>query len=298
MSIIIAKIEDDSCVFRSDTKVSIINGDDSVTGDNKLRLNPNEGVLKVHIIHPAICLAFAGTVKVCLNIIYDLCRKLPIRLNEILTFLQESLIEYDDDSEFILGSYYFEKLELYKIGNQGIEKGNSFWIGNQDAFSEFQSYYNSDKRKKTSNDRFGKSFDDLIRFSKIPTIGDFIISSYFRNSHKCFVYEETLISTGGYGIIKVKANVPTSLSEGTVFEGAFTVTNLVSDRILRPAVCLYFQKAEIAYLYFPISNLVKSAIPIVIKDITIENLKVKVQKQYRINLIGMSLNLGHIKVVK
>lgn len=298
MSIIIAKIEDGSCVFRSDTKVSILNGDDSVTGDNKLRLNPNEGVLKVHIIHPAICLAFAGTVKVCVNIIYDLCRKLPIELNEILTFLRESLIEYDDDSEFILGSYYFEKLELYKIRSQGIEKGNSFWIGNKDAFSEFQSYYNSDKRKNSSNDRFRESFDDLIRFSKIPTIGDFIISCYFRNSHKCFVYEEALISNSGYGIIKAKANETTTLSEGTVFEGAFTVTNLVSDRIMRPAVCLYFQKGQIAYLYFPISNLVKSAIPIVIKDITLEKLKLKVYKQYGINLIGMSLNLGHIKVIK
>jgi|GEM_PF-3039505 len=298
MSIIIAKIENGSCVFRSDTKVSILNEDKTVTGDNKLRLNPNQGVLKLHIVHPAICLAFAGTVKICVNIIYDLCRKLPMELNQILTFLQYSLIQYEDDSEFILGSYYFEKLELYKIGTQGIENGNSFWIGNQDAFSEFQSYYNSDKRKNSSNDRFRESFDDLIRFSNIPTIGDFIISCYFRNSHKCFVYEEALISNSGYGIIKAKANVPTTLSEGTVFEGAFTVTNLVSDRILRPAVCLYFQKGQIAYLYFPISNLVKSAIPIVVKDITLEDLKVKVYKQYGINLIGMSLNLGHIKVIK
>lgn len=41
MSIIIAKIEGNTCLFKSDTKVSILNGDNSVTGDNKLRLKPN-----------------------------------------------------------------------------------------------------------------------------------------------------------------------------------------------------------------------------------------------------------------
>lgn len=298
MSIIIAKIEGNSCSFRSDTKVSILNGDNSVTGDNKLRLSPNEGVLKVHIIHPAICLAFAGNVKVCVKIIHELCRNFPLELNQILTYLQESLLEENDDSEFILGSYYFEKLELYKVNNQEIKKGNSFWIGNKDAFSEFQSYYNNTDRKKSTLNRFQASFDDLIRYSEIPTIGDFIISSYFRNDHKCFVYEEALISHSGYGVIKAKANIPITLSEGTVSEGSFTVTNLVSDRIMRPAICLYFDKGQVAYLFFPISNMIKSANPIIIRDITLEDLKAKVLKEDGVNLIGMSLTLGNIKVVR
>ena len=62
MSNIIAKIEEESCLFLSDTRVSILNGDSSVTGDNKLRMNPNEGILKIHIIYPGIGIAFAGNV--------------------------------------------------------------------------------------------------------------------------------------------------------------------------------------------------------------------------------------------
>lgn len=298
MSIIIAKIEGNTCLFKSDTKVSILNGDNSVTGDNKLRLNPNEGVLKVHIIHPAICVAFAGNIDICTNIIYRLCRKLPVELEQILTFLQQSLLQENDDSEFILGSYYFEKLELYKIESNKIEKGNSFWIGNKSAFSEFQSYYNSDNREKLADNRFQASFDDLIRYSETPTIGDFIIGSYFKSSHKCFVYEDTFISHSGYGVIRAEANTPTVLSEGTVSEGSFTVTNLVSDGIMRPAVCLYFNKGQVAYLYLPISNMFESASAIIIENITLENLKAKILKEYGINLIGMTLNLGQIKIIR
>lgn len=215
-----------------------------------------------------------------------------------MTFLQESLLQENDDSEFILGSYYFEKLELYKIESNKIEKGTSFWIGNKFAFSEFQSYYNSDNRKKLLNNRFQTSFDDLIRYSEIPTIGDFIIGAYFKSSHKCFVYEDTFISNSGYGVIKAEANTPIALSEGTVSEGLFTVTNLVSDRIMRPAVCLFFNKGQLAYLYLPISNLFKSATPIVIENTTLENLKAKILKEYGIGLIGITLNFGQIEVIR
>lgn len=297
MSIIIAKIEGNSCSFKSDTKVSILNGDKSVTGDDKIRLNPNEGVLKIHIIHPAICVAFAGNIDVCVRIIHNLCRYFPLELNEILNFLKESLFKENDDSEFILSSYYYEKLELYKISKQKIEKGNSFWIGVKEAFEEFQTYYNDEEIKNNTN-RFSESFKHLINNSKISTIGDFIISSYFRFDHKCFVYEESLFSQSGYGIIHAKENTATILSEGTTSEGSFTVTNLVSDKIMRPAICLYFDKGQLAYLYFPISNLVKKANPIIIKDISLEDLKSKVLKEDGINLIGISLNLGSIRFVR
>ena len=135
MSIIIAKIEEESCLFLSDTRVSILNGDISVTGDNKLRMNPNEGILKIHIIHPGICIAFAGNVGFCEQIIHKICRRFPLELNEILLYLQEGLILEKDNSEFIIGSYYCNNLELYKVNDKQIEKGDSFWIGSKDAFS-------------------------------------------------------------------------------------------------------------------------------------------------------------------
>jgi hypothetical protein len=62
MSIVIAKIENNECVFLSDTKVSIDFGDKTVTGGSKLRLPPEDGVLKIQIVYKNVCICYAGNV--------------------------------------------------------------------------------------------------------------------------------------------------------------------------------------------------------------------------------------------
>lgn len=299
MSIIIAKIEGNSCLFRLDTKVSILNGDESVTGDNKLRLPPEEGVLKIHILHQNICVAFAGTVKICCEIINRLCNKPANDKKDIFEFIQAELIQSSDDSEFIVAFLNKNRIpRLFRVDKDVIEEGNSFWIGNKDAFAEFQSYFINSDSKKSIIDRTIYSFREMIRNSKIDTIGDFVIEAYFNQPSDSFVYEEALESISGYGIIEAKANVKTTLSEGTVNEGAFIVSNLVSNRTNKPAICLFFEKGNLAFLYLPLSKTNINANPIVIENKSINELKMFVLEKFGIELFGLSMNLGQFKIVK
>lgn len=298
MSIIIAKIDNNSCLFKSDTKVSIDNGDKSVTGGNKLRLPPNEGVLKIHIPYKKICIAFAGTVSVCSDIIHNFCNKQPEKITDILQFLQQKLIEKNDDSAFIVGLVVNSKPILFKVDQKNIESGDSFWIGEKDAFNEFQSIFLNENSNKSLLDKFNFAFNEMIKNSNVPTIGDFTISAAFRKKYESFVYEETLESRSGYGKITIKESEKKILSEGTVQEGAFTTTNLISNDTAKQAVCIYFQKGGRAYLYFPLSIINKSAKPIQLSAQNIEELKKIVLEEYKIELIGFSFNLGNIRFVE
>lgn len=285
-------------MFKSDTKVSIESIDKTVTGNNKLRLPPEEGVLKIHILFPSICIAFAGTVNVCTNILHKLCNYQPREINVILKFLQDGLIKANDDSAFLASFATQENLKLFKVDNQKIEEGNSFWIGVKDAFSEFQKYFLKEHEDEKLNKEISSAFSDMIRNTKIPSIGDFVIGAYYRTVNKSFVYEEGMEVKGGYGVIKAKANVQTVISEGTVNEGAFIVTSLISNRIDKPAVCLYFAKGGLGFLYLPISQNNMNANPIVIKNVSFEGLKNVVLKDYEIELIGFNMNLGNFKYIQ
>lgn len=299
MSIIIAKIEKDECLFRSDTKVSIENGDDSVTGNNRIRLAPEEGVLKIHILNESLCVAFAGNVKICCEIINGIFYKKSNDGKSIIQFIKDKLELLNDDSEFIVAyvKKHFEP-RLFKIDKNKVEEGKSFWIGNHEAFNEFQSYFLDNKPSFSSLDKTVYAFREMIRNSKINSIGDFVIGAYYNKTNTSFLYEEAMESNSGYAVTIVEENVKTTISEGTTEEGAFTVSNIVSNRINKPAICLYFQKGNLGYLYFPISKDNLEARPYVIQNVSLIELKRKVLEKFKIELIGFSMNLGHFNITK
>lgn len=295
MSIIIAKIEGNECVFLSDTKVSIDNGDKTITGGNKIRMSPSDGVLKIHILNPRICVAYAGTVEISAKIINSFIIQKPQSLEEIVAFFQNQLKLENDNSEFILGLILDNNTPiLYKINVNNIEQGKSFWIGEHDAFNEFQSYFiNSDTTKSTLYNA-SESFREMLQNTKIATIGDFIISSYFNTRINSFIYEERAEAFGGYKTLEVKAGENVKLTEGTVSEGAFVVTNLISNHTGCPAVCLFFSKGEIGFLYIPISEQNINVKPKIITGNKSELIE-KIKNEFGIELIGFEINNGSFK---
>jgi len=296
MSIIIAKIENNECIFMSDTRVSIDNGDKTVTGSNKIRMSPNEGVLKIHILKPRICIAFAGNIEIASKIIQSFIIEKPQDLNGMLLYFQNQLKLNKDTSEFIVGIITDSNLPiLFKIDVNEIESGNSFWIGEPKAFNEFQSFFYHSKTNNSVIKKATESFRDLISNTKIDTIGDFIISAYYNSSFKSFIYQENVKAFAGYNIIQIKANVPTKLTEGSVQEGAFIVNSLISNQTGRPAICLYFSKGNIGFLYIPISETNQNVKPIVINANNRIELIEKIKVEFGIELIGMDFNKGTIK---
>lgn len=296
MSIIIAKIEGDSCYFISDTKVSIDSADKTVTGESKLRLGPEEGVLKVHILTNRICVAFAGTVDICTSLIHSFVSNSPRTMDSILSHFSAGLKKENDNSAFVLGLMFDNKVpSLFKITKEGFEEGKSFWIGEQTAFSEFQELFLNIEDDSSLIDRTSTAFQKMIEKSSIPTIGDFIISAYFNHKYESFIYEERLAAYSGYEKLHLKKDEVSTFTEGTTEEGAFTVSNLISDRTGKPAICLYFGKGKIGFLYFAISRGNSISRPLVIPNVTRDELNQHVLSNYGINLIGFNMNDGTFK---
>lgn len=295
MSIIIAKIENNECVFISDTKVSIDNGDKTVTGGNKIRMSPNEGVLKVHILSHKICIAYAGNVEIATKIIHSFIIQKPQSLEEIVTYFQNQLKLENDTSEFILGIVLDDNIPaLYKINSNNIEEGKSFWIGEHKAFDEFQSYFINSNSTNSILDNATEAFRQLLHNTKIDTIGDFIISSYYNTRFNSFIYDLRSEAFGGYKTIEVKAGESVTLTEGTVEEGAFVVTNLISNNTGYPAICLYFSKGKIGFLYIPISVKNTDVKPLIITGTKTEIIE-KIKQEFGIELMGMEINNGIFK---
>lgn len=295
MSIIIAKIENNECLFISDTRVSIDNGDKTVTGDNKIRMSPNEGVLKIHILSHKICVAYAGNIKVATKIIHSFIIQKPQKIEEIVSYFQNQLKLENDNSEFILGIVFDNNIPvLYKISLNSIEEGNSFWIGEHKAFNEFQSYFIKSKFTNSILNNATEAFRQMVHNTELDTIGDFIISSYFNTRFNSFIYDLRAEAFGGFKTIEVKAGESVTLTEGTVEEGAFVVTNLISNNTGCPAICLYFSKGNIGFLYIPISVKNTNVNPHIITGTKTEVIE-KIKQEFEIELIGMEINNGIFK---
>lgn len=294
MSIIIAKIENQECVFLSDTKVSIDNGDKSVTGGNKIRLPANNGVIKVNIIKPKICIAYAGDIEPAINIIQSFVIKKPRKLEDILNYFKNEINRTNCDAEFIIGIIHDNELPLlYRIDKENIESGKSFWIGNKSAFNEFQSYYLNSDNSKSIIENATESFRKLINNSQIKTIGDFNISASYNKKVKAFIYDWRAEAYGGYGKIHLEKNQSKVLTEGSTEEGAFVVNNLISDNTGKPAVCLYFPKGKIGFLFIPVSEKNNILNPFIRKGDIKEIVEI-IKFEFDIKLTGWFINDGMI----
>lgn len=85
-------------MFLADTKVSVFKGDSSVTADGKIRMPPELGVLKIHILTPYICVAFAGDVLLCAQIIQSFIVEKPQTALGILEHFSNGLAKDNDNS--------------------------------------------------------------------------------------------------------------------------------------------------------------------------------------------------------
>lgn len=299
MSIIVAKIEKNECLFLSDTRVSVDNGDKSVTGGHKLRKSPSEGVLKIHILSQKVCIAFAGDVLLSAKIIQSLVKEKPKYFTDTLQFLQDKLKEENNTSEFIVCLVSADNVPtLYKINKDKIESENSFWTGELKAYDEFQSYFLTHKNSDSIFDKSRESFRKLVNNSNIETIGDFTISAIYNSSYNSFHYETRAETFGVSNTIKIGPRESVKLTEGTTQEGAFVLSSLISNNLFRQAICLFFSKGKTGYFYLPISEENINIEPEIFTNININELVKNIDEKYQFKLIGNYIDDGIIRFIQ
>ncbi|MBZ0280785.1 MAG: hypothetical protein K8L97_08580 [Anaerolineae bacterium] len=150
MTLVVAKKILDNIVIVSDTKVileqrsSLLNADESLI--EKLSMGEPEfddfESLKILILSPQVCIAFAGNTERALNIIRTLFeKKQHIIIADLLNLLKKEVSEDVPDNrrvEFIVAHADKTECNLYLVQDRKIKDDLACWIGSYDAFAEYQ----------------------------------------------------------------------------------------------------------------------------------------------------------------
>lgn len=296
MSFVIAKRTNEKCLFIADTKVSIVDKDTTVTGNGKLRMPPEEGILKIHVLSPYLTVAFAGNVLNAQEMIADLVKQKP---RNPVEYIHEELNRNNDCTVgFIIGTIISNQSFLYKVTKEKIECGNSFWIGEQEAFKEFQAIYNSNEfQDKEFALRAFTSFDELVLNTLVNTVGDFSLAVLFKKEYGYFSYNPQLFSHHGNKREEIEKGVQNKFTEGNSCLGSYIVSNLVSNNPNNQLVILYFQHANYGILFQPISIHSDNIQGKEYRSLTKAELKRVISEEYGVDLIGFEMKDGVFKLI-
>ena len=216
MSLIIAKQEGNDIYIVADTKLTYAHSENHP--DQKIA-SPGQGVVKVTIINPGICICFAGDVEGVDQVI-TVCRghmDLLRILNELETFHKFS----KGQTEFIVAVSHHPFYRIFEIKGLQRSESKSSWIGSNNGFSEFQRYFSvlhTAVQKMSLDFNMKQAFRNVLESSVDQSVNGFLIS--VSNPFKSFQYDNRLdldilpqVLPAGYS----------TLGHGSPQKGGFTV---------------------------------------------------------------------------
>lgn len=249
MSLVIAKIIHGKIQIESDTKIS---------GENVIRNNPIHGRLKSLILCRNLVVGFAGDValgEMAYKFFYERLT-LGIELEDYILFLKE--LSESNQIDFILAGYSITPY-IKKISKGEVEDSISAWIGDIDAFEEFQECFLTENLSESLSDRFTKAFGKVVRNQLNASVGEFHITTVTNLND--FVYEGINIPVFQYKIgsevvmsrpkqIEIsEKGIAVPLPSGNPMDGDYSIsffTNLTQDQA---CVGLYFSYGKFGLFY-------------------------------------------------
>tara|TARA_R110002033_G_scaffold167939_1_gene207476 strand:- start:36 stop:968 length:933 start_codon:yes stop_codon:yes gene_type:complete len=297
MTLVVCRKQDHDIFIQSDSKVI-----DSFGALNERSLRQHDmlgGLLKTVILHPHICLSFAGDSLHATNF---LKRFMASSIQDWNTpRLIGELWRIHNDAELACEFILCESLErspritLIKGGNVHEDQLNA-WIGSQPAFSRYQaSFHNSDAT--LLNVKMREAFRNVIDDETLPEVGHFHIEVYlehhFANTgligggpDSVFVYEiKSEWDTGGE-VFHIPANEWTSISTGNASYGAYGVSYFRSLSSRRHGVAMHFPHARIGILMCPQIDCENS---IVIKSCAATEFLEQIWRTYQLAMEGVAV---------
>jgi hypothetical protein len=204
MSLIIVKQENDRIYIAADTKLTY---EDIENHPEQKIASPGEGVIKVTLINPNICICFAGDIEGVDELI-SFCRGIKDLLR-ILNALLEFHLSCNGKTEFILAVSHHPFYRIFEIKDLQKIESKSSWIGSKKGFSEFQRYW---MEGLAVHPTMGLDFNMREALRKVmessidETVNGFLIS--ISNEHKFFDYSNKMqisivpqIVSSGYSTI-------------------------------------------------------------------------------------------------
>ena len=279
MSLIVARNFDDEIRIISDGKIS---------DPNQLDRGPLYGSLKAVILDSNNCVCYAGLFNLAIDAIRHLLNKKLLDYISIKNYLLKVHIENNNQTDFIIGNI-LDSIKLCKISNGMIEEDiNIGWIGDFEAFSEYQKLYHNSptidqdvEEKLITYSKMASAMQELVIGGKCISVGDFWIG--VRSGPTGFNYLTSAIAF----IVKqtIPPNTPTKLRFGTAAEGGYAYTILTPNEIGIGAIGILYSQGNLGALFYPL----RSDRAITYNNVNYETFRSRVRKDYGFLLEGLKI---------
>ncbi|MBF4485766.1 hypothetical protein [Flavobacterium sp. CSZ] len=288
MTLVIGRIVQVSLRIDSDSRIT----DPNIVSN---RNNVFSGLLKTIILHPKLCLSYAGTVdfaQEAIEQVYKLNEHTPEKVKNLLIEINK---ESHYETDFLIGSLENQAL-LYKISNGKIEPSNQHhWIGDIDGFNLFQKNFvpniKSAERKHIM-DVQSQAFKDVMSSGTVESVGGLHITVH--TTPKGLEYLMQLSSSMGQPFsIVIKGNQSIPIPFGNAATGAFSYSYLISSNPCQPAIGIHFPFGNFGTLYYP--RLTRKIV--IFKNVDPFEFAKKVMEDYRVDLTGIVKNGDHMTMI-
>jgi hypothetical protein len=244
-----------------------------------------EGALKVVALHPALCVAYAGSMEVA----HDALRRLPVHrttdfslrtVHEILSSSSR------DGADFIVASLVPEPTLATILDGSVDERWERAYVGDPLGFNLFQEALSVSGGPRDSAGGVGaltQAMDDVIKAGKVPTVGGLTIE--VRTEKAGFRYSgRGEISTGPIELGPGSVERP---DDHTAATGAYFETYLYPEEAGVGALGVYFYQPRLGALFYP----ARAARSILYRDVSHPEFKSAVLHDHGFQLGGSRIDV-------
>ncbi|HEY9117661.1 MAG TPA: hypothetical protein VIN11_07530 [Roseivirga sp.] len=279
----------------------LIKSDSKITDLTSVKNEPLCGALKSLILHPNVSVSFAGNVtyaEEALKLFYEQRIDGLKRLLDLLLIIHN---KSNNGTDFVVATLENNKSIFYKVSNFKIESSNSsFWIGDSDAFSEYQELYHLNYKESSDVALSMKSaFRSLIQNPNFPSVDHFFIEMYSSRDvmpgDHVFLYEERFEADSGFFVNTVPANTKMPLAIGGASTGSYSISHFITLSPVYHGIGVYFEFGRFGAFFCPQLQLFK---PIIIEDVDGQEFADKLKSDFGIPVRGFVIEKGsRIKLI-
>lgn len=281
MTLVVGRIVQNSLRIDSDSKIT----DPNVVSN---RNSIFSGLLKTIILHPRLCISYAGGVDIAQEAIEQVYKLNELTIEKVRKLLLEINISSSYQTDFLIGSIENQCL-LYKIANgEVIPSNQSHWIGDISGFNLFQKNFLPNLKNTESKhiiDVHSRAFDDVISSGQVESIGGFHIVVHTTQRGLEYLMKMS-ISMGQPVSMTIQGNQSVMIPFGNAQTGAFSYSYLISANPYQPAIGIHFPMGNFGTLYYPrFSRQI-----LILKDVNPFEFAKRVKEDFKIDLTGMVKN--------
>ena len=277
MTLVVARIIENQIKILSDTKIT----DPSGTGQGL-----SNHILKAVIINPNLCICFAQTISKALRAIKEITiyGDSQNELDRVLMFFLEKHREGNNDPDFIIAALKPHP-SLHRISQGEMISTPATWIGNKDAFEDYQKHYQYVSQLKELPEDISLCMEFAIRHlideAIYDDIGDFVIG--VTSSPEGFSY---INYTSGISAIRISPTGESdSISSQTAAMGGNSYSVVTPRKVGIGAIGLHFYQGKFGAILYPTKN----EKPIIYANVTMDQFKLKVLEDFGFEFIGKNI---------